>query len=567
MMKGNLVDYRTKMYPLKSYDEIVAEMRRSVWGRQLEDPRLTSYVKTLTDIEDSQADNVGPKSCFLDWPHDGPSKVEKIFSNKEVASTFNEDAWNQTLQDLSDLLLAGPKIHAFPLTVALKGMSGEPSTALDPTKNNGIPFFNKNWANFGSRQGPAREYAERAFNWVVETTNHWVDSCRHNSDYRRSTRDIWAMISQRTVQKGRNPFESAKVKRPVCAMPKYDVLIQKMSGMGLQQRISIKRNAHSGVLFLPAWRPAPVLDKSMQNFLAAAQREGLTVNSGDISNFDASIPPRIFWEVALQISKHMDDFCARLWLSSLYSDTFRCGCVSPNGIILPSVASSLKSGSWVTNMVGSLINFCINRYGHNAGYFKLLGWCGLGDDFITYGHGLNPQSVEAAFKDFNMEANATKQYFIPRTLHFLQKLHILGLPGGIGSVARVGGNVVVVEDESQLLFGKQGQPRYAFELQALARLENANFSPWFVELVEFFKASDKYHLGADWPVSKIVSAAGEYAQFIQNEKLNRPWTPAGMGVPFEHWSVNRVARGAVPPPLGDERFKFVYGRSVEEVDA
>lgn len=562
MEKGNRIDDRTPIYSWLDRPSIKA----GLWGQVRDNVDLLTangafepFVKAWDEVEQDQASNWGPQSQFLPWTLDGPKKLHAVMSDKPPLRDLNWNAVRKAQEWISSLLPPA-SIHAITIKEALAGMHGDPKFALDPTTNAGYPSWVRIW--YPKTEEQTDEARRMTFKLVVDQASALWDLAHNQPDYRKLVRDRWGTASQRTVQKGMEPLKpndkgELKGKRLVIAMPKDESILSKTVSSPMQFDLTRVRNKSSGVRLIPAWAPMPVLDRNLQKFLQHAHDHKRIPLSGDISAFDASVPPFVIWLVAQAMSVWMDQPTAAIFLSLEFSDTYRTGVISPDRVVEP-CPSSVKSGSNFTSINGCMINAFIQKYGEFAGYYEADQLCVMGDDFILDGDGVTPEAISHAFADFGMVCNASKQFVYPDAVHFLQRLHVLGMPGGMGSIFRVGGSTLAVEDDTQMKWDERN--RYAFIFQALARLENANFNPEFETLVRFIAQGDKrYHLGEKMSIQEIVRGAGSYAERKLMEASLKPWKSTGSGVPFTHWAVNRVLRGEKLPPPGQERFKAIYG--------
>lgn len=568
MAKGNLIDERTPLFKNRSRPEVVREFTHKILTNKLFD-RVTTvpdYGRVYCQVEASQAKNIGPMSVFKAWEYDGPDKVKAVMSDKPLTKAVKWDAYMQALDDVRHLL-PPRSIRRSALEEAYRGMNGNPKFALDPTTNACFPYWVSGW----NRPTPGKGGTEsdrlraEAQAFIYRQARALYAAAGRTSSYKSIAPYEVATASQRTVQKGPKPLESKKVKRIVLAMPKYTNTVPgKTIAQPLQLALSEVRNVDSGVRIIPAWSPMPTLDKNMQVMLEYAEAHGRTVLSGDISSFDATVPPQVMWDVCRAMSDWMEKDTATLFLAIAFGDIYQTAVLTPGGKV-SACPSSVKSGSIFTSVEGCIINYFIQRYGYRAGYYRISQQTVMGDDFCLDGDGVTPDSVSAAFADFGMECHPDKQFCERCQLHFLQRTHSLGLPGGQGSVERVLGSLMSVEDDTQLHYDERNKFAYAF--QALARLENANFNPEFETLVAFAALGDgELRLGAGFPADVIAGRAGEYARRKLSEATNKPWKSVSTGVPFRRWAVNRVLRGERLPPLGKDRFRAIYGISYDRVE-
>lgn len=516
-------------------------------------------------VEKEQAAKAGPFSKFRPWSQDGDDKVKAVMSDKPPLSRLKVPAWRAALRDVTNLIAPG-SIAPVDLKTAIGGRHGKPNSKMDVSTNAGFPTQQRRWWRSededwnGSKAGLATDAERIIISQVLGVRESYSNK---GVTYKSRPLRFVALTSQRTnMPKGPDPLSNPKSKRAVLAMPKYETILGRMFMVPIQEKLALVRNSTSNVRLIPAWSPMPVLDKNMQVFLRYAEDHRRNVLSGDISNFDASLPPWAMWDIAQAMAEWIKKDDRNLFLAILHGDIFGTEVLTPTKYF-EACPSSVKSGSIFTSLIGCIANYAIQRYGMHAKYYSIDQQCVMGDDFIIDGDGVIPESISEAFADFGMVCSAEKQYFHRYSLHFLQRLHILGLPGGQASICRVLGTSLAVEDDTQLEYDERN--RYAYELQALARIENANLSPGYSELVEYEMSGDKYQLGKDVAPSEIVAKSGDFGRRKLLEAYTKPWKSTGLGVPFEHWSVNRVVRGEKVPPLGVARFKFAYGVDYDKV--
>lgn len=558
--KGNLLDDRTPFY-IKTSRKTYKSMLWSeiVRGSNKFRGLVPGSGQILLDVEASQLENFGPQSQFLPWSEDGDDKVEAVMSDKPIKPELNRTAMKKALKHISSLLPRG-SIHKVSLDETVSFLGGNPVSALDPTKNSGAFSWISNW---GRKTADGKSFRDKLQARVVDDIMTRAKQILRRIDSGESWKAIYlpfaATASQRTVSKGMTPLKRKedgtlpKVKRVVLAMPKVETVLGKTIMIPLQAALAEVRCKETGTRLIPAWSPTPVLDKNMQLFLDYADRKGLTVLSGDISSFDATLPPWLMWECAKAMAEWMDKQTANLFLLIMYSDIYRTTVLTPTRVF-PAGPSSVKSGSIFTSLIGCIANFTIQLYGYYAGYYKWYASAVMGDDFVSIGP--TPEENEHAFADLGMSANASKAFYKPKMLHFLQRTHVLGYPGGMGSVARICGNMLSVEDDTTLKWGERNKYTYLF--QGLARLENAWANPLFEEMVRFMENGDSMRLGKSMTPAEIEGKAGDYAKRKLDEDRTQK-SRAGSGVPFERWAVNRVLRGERMPPVGKGRWEWYYG--------
>jgi hypothetical protein len=340
----------------------------------------------------------------------------------------------------------------------------------------------------------------------------------------------------------------------VIAFPKEEAILAKTFTPRLMDEL---RAFHTdgGVRVMCAWHPLPVIDVNMQHMLSVAYENDRTVLSGDISNFDATVPPDLLLQVGKVVASWIRG--AERLVKALYTAMIDQTYLLTPGKFYDATRSSLKSGSGLTNLTGSLCNLTVLRYGHEVGLYKIENVAVLGDDFVIDGPGVEPDAISECFSHFGMEAHPDKQFFSPKSLHFLQRLHWLGRPGGIASVYRTLGHVLGLER----LPSKGNYGPYTYILRALSQIQNCVFNPLFSVLIDTIASGDKYALGSDFadPMT-IVSKAGPSGEDLLRINTNQPWKVTGSETSFQNWLVNGYLRGEHIPPAGGALFTRVYGK-------
>jgi hypothetical protein len=388
-----------------------------------------------------------------------------------------------------------------------------------------------------------------AYKWYVNRVNQLVKELNVDDD----TLPTWiAIMGQRLVQKAEGKEE--KRKRIIMAFPKEEAILWKLLTPVAME--SIREWKLSGqVKIMCGWYDLPTIDIEMQRMLINAESKGRTVLSGDVSNYDASLPPQILMDVGAVLARHVSGK-SRLYEKLVRAMLYNTYLITPNKLWEPQ-PSSLKSGSGVTNLIGSLTNIAIQYYGVEAGIYKLDNMAVLGDDFVLDGEGVSPEATEEVFSHLQMESHPDKQFYEPKALHYLKRLHILGLPGGIASVFRTLGSALSFE---QLQFKPAEWNPFAYVVRALSQLQNAVFNPAFEDLVHYLQSGDKYGLGAEYTPDELVKKAGKPGEQMLKADETATWKHHSKENGFTSWAVNGVLRGETLPPLGNERFNRVHAQ-------
>lgn len=579
MAAGSKDDFRTPFFKEMSRVQVQTMFKNHFYRNLgvLDGVPIPGYRETWLSIEQGEEVRCAPQSMYLPWLQDGPEKVHEVMSDKPLTSAVNSQAYAASLEFVASLLPAGRIRHIDPNQVVkvVKGLDVQRSNVeLDPTTNSCFPTYAGHWAQQSRLKSNAPDFAE--YRWyavhepVRRATVLWKIAAR-SPNWRDIPCSWVGTVGQRTNPgKDMTPLVKdpdgkwKKVKRVVIGLDKTETVFGKTIMAVLQPALAKVVFPGTDIPIIPAWQPLPSLDKAMQAVLELAQSHRLPTLSGDISGFDKSVPPQVIWDVAQSVARWFEPETARGFLAHMHAFVYDTAVISPSQIVSP-CPSSVKSGSIYTSLIGCLVNLFLIMYGSFAGYYHILYVGVMGDDFVVVGPDVTPDSISKAFSDFNMLAHPDKQLFEMNILHFLQRLHVLGYPGGQGSLFRIGGNCLSVEDDKQLKGEEAGNP-YAYIVQALARLENSVFNPEAERLIQLMASGDqRYHLGANMSTSEIVGRAGEYGKRRLMRDDTKTWDVAASGVPFDSWAVNRVLRGDKLPPPGKDRFKAVYGIPYEKV--
>jgi hypothetical protein len=289
--------------------------------------------------------------------------------------------------------------------------------------------------------------------------------------------------------------------------------------------------------------------------LNTADRQGRIVLSGDVSGFDASLIPRFIRDVGYAVAQWFRGDAVGLWKTLVDNLVYNTALVTPSKFYL-SGPSSMKSGSSLTNVLGTLCNMAAHFYGEEVGFIKLSAMCVLGDDFVLDGEGCTPDALSKYMSHLNLTSNASKQFFTKDALHYLQRLHIRGRPGGMASVMRTLGHTLGYE---RLQYKPSEWSAYAAIVRALSQVHNCEFNPFFLALVDTLKEGDKYGLGAELSPEELLQKAGTPGEEILKVHEVASWKKGGKHSSFPNWLVIGVLRGEEPPPGGNALFTRVYG--------
>jgi hypothetical protein len=567
MAEGNQADFRSPLfsevtlengkrklkYPPR--EEIVAMLDFRVKAINVSD---RYFLDLLGVLEYSNREKIGPQSPHHGYMRDGPKKVLAVYSDKPKKDILNEDALIHAGERVVALIQAR-SLEMSDIDSAMSGRLGHASDefavdgeGMDVHTNSGPPHFSNPWkltsGVVGEKVAAARASEQYIRNRVAEVV----------SEMRRSRIPTWlAIVSQRLVSGGPNWREAPKKKRIVIALEKSEPVIWKMFTPQLQD--DLKDVTYGPLKLHPfiAWRGLPYIDITMQKMLSHATRNNRTVLSGDLSNYDASIPPwLIAWMGQLMSPWFRSEGDGRLIRALTEALAYRVKLITPNKIWQPQ-PSSMKSGSGGTNLLDSLILILVLFYGEEIGLYKIDHLCVQGDDFVVDGNGINPESVREAFSHFGMEAHPDKQLFKPHALNFLQKLHYEGYLGGIASVYRILNSALNYE---RLKYGSEEWNGWVDVVRWLSQLENAVFSPYFQAATDLVRMGDRFQLGADISPEEIISRSGKVGEEIYRQDVAASWKSGREENGFTNMAVNGELRGKKLPSLGSkERFLRAYG--------
>jgi hypothetical protein len=539
---------------------------------KLNDWYTPSAVEAFSAVEAEFQKKVGPMGAYLPFSDDGMSKLRRVMSDSPVLSRLNLKALELTGRWFESLIPRG-SIHHADLNEVIYGMKdSSDSHGMDPTRNSGWPYCRSKWLWSPNQPGaytPSGRERELAFKAMVATADATIRQAHQVSSYKEMPLHLVGLVHQRVNEpKGPNPFHWSDekgefdVKRIVIAMPKdLDGLPGGTVNRSLVAKFRNIVNPATGLPIAMGWNSQPVIDADMERLLRQASARNLTVLSGDVSNFDGSLPPWLIMLVARHASVWMDKPTANLFLAGIDAFVYKTSVIYPGGVI-DEGPSKVKSGSQYTNTIDTLCNTFIQKYGEFAGYYTLISQHSQGDDFLLLGPGVNPNSVERCFGDFGMVCNAAKQFYEPHMLNFLRKLYIEGVPGGIASFNRVVGRSLSLEDDT-ILESEEINP-YSVTVQLEARLNTMAFNPLFEDAVHFFQEHDKFKLFKDISPEALLKRAGDYGERVL-WTATRVKQQARGDMPFASWPVNRVIRGEKLPPPGEGRFLAVHGKRLSAV--
>lgn len=583
MERGNKEDHRTPFFHGLPYakiaDMITSICKRSLARLQASYRTVPSFCSDYMEVEEHQAEKISGRGLFPPASKWLPEKALEVFSDKAPKQSLNRSALERSLKWLSDQVPAGSiDVDEGSIREGFRnaGTSEADSNSLNVSTNSCFPTYVKHW--YHKVWDRTVSLNQRLVQRILEVRNlvWWKRALRAKS-WKENICRFTATGSQRTnVGSGykitdENSYEGHPISklRFVCAMPKDDTIRGKPF---LNRLIHVAKKYFintDGTRMFTALTTPEQIDKNFETALQTAHKAGIIPLGTDFSGYDASIAPWLFWQVAVAISHWMTQRASNIFLGLVYSAIYETECILTDRII-PAGPSSMKSGSWLTNIMDSFINLVSQRYGLEAGYYKsITHQFAQGDDGVLIGEGINPDTFQKAVADLGFTGNASKQYYKEGSVSFCQKLYVRGYPGGIYPIARATAACVSTEDDVTMETDESANYAYVLIYRTLCRLDTACFNPNFVALVELFAKDDKLHLGRSIPADKVAKLAGSYATRMAQESLDKPWKSHGevnAKRGFGAFPVNRVLRGELPPPPGIALWEWVYGRKFSEVE-
>lgn len=579
MERGNRTDHRTPMLEDWSYAALEKTINQMIFsGHRLVDreyPMVPGFYKEFAAREASQARKIGPKGVFPPYHVWGPEKERAVWSQKPYPVRFNRKAYLMALDDLRRLLPKG-SVHAENLEDSWPSTSDaathEDSKILNTATNSCFPHYVSHWFHADLSQATSEQQEVQRL-LMKQAREIWY-ALRKAKDWREIPLHFVGTANTRFVSAGHDKSVADLYKgdviskcRFVVAMPKLDTLLGKPLLNPLLDKLKQVRNPDGTRMFC-ALTGQEVIDKNLHETLINADKANQIVLSVDFSAFDASIPPWLLWDVNQVMSEWFDDESSKVFKAISYAEIFKTSLISPSGITSEQ-PSSVKSGSIKTNVDDSCVNYVSQRYCLHAGYFQSIDAQFMqGDDGLIRGQGVTPEAFERGTAELNLSANHEKQYYKKGSLMYLQKMHVLGAPGGIYPLARALNSCLTLEDEVRFEVSEGAQFKFMLLFATLSRLDNCCFNPAWMKLLNFIIQHDKLRLGKGYDPKMITTLAGDYAKAWEQEWKLKPWkAPGGNSIlrGFASRPINRALRGDLPPKPGYELFKWVYGVSYDEV--
>lgn len=579
MERGNYHDARTPFFRRMSYPQIASFVMNIVHSNHdkvaKEYSDIPKFADTLSQVEEHQSEKIAPRGIFPPAHVWVPKKVKEIWTDKPPRPELDREALKRSLAWLSSLRPKGIiDVDESSIKEGFRtaGTLDADEKSLNVDTNSCYPTYVRHWYHkvLDASVTLVQKMVQQQL--LVQTSHLWARFIKASS-WKECVLHFVATASQRTnvgssyKASSDNTYKGVILSklRVVCAMPKWDTILGKPILTRLMNECRKIQNPDGTHPFCALMRPE-VIDKNMEVMLQTAAKNDLIPLGTDFSGYDATVPPWLAFEVAKAVSVWMTPRCANIFLGLVYSAFYCTSCITPTEYF-PEGPSSMKSGSWLTNIMDSLINLVSQRYGLETGMYKsILAQFVQGDDAILLGEGINPESFEKCVSQLGFVGNADKQYYEKDSVSFCQKIYVRGYPGGIYPIARACAAIVSLEDDVGIETDQAGEFPYVLAFRTVCRLGSACFNPNFVAFVNAVATEDKIHLGKDMPAAKLAKLAGAYATKFQREWIDKPWKRvANSEAGFAEFPVNRVLRGDIPPLPGKALFEWVYGVGYDDV--
>jgi hypothetical protein len=497
------------------------------------------YKRVLDDFEMGQREKISPMSPYKRYREDGPTKVEKILSDKGLE--VDDGLLNRAMKMVLEWIRPDALIARIPTKQAILGSQGEGATpgdfqgeGMDLSTNAGPPFYGP-WYPRESLDAQRRQQGKIAFEHI---TNVMVPEGM-SAVLKGDPVEVWAMVFKRLAQ-SKDP---SKRKRIVIGPAKFWPIIGKTLSYPFIQEVKTKY-LNDVRIFSALTNPLEIA-RDMQMILKNAASTGNIVVSGDLANYDATIPPRMIELAAEVMSECFEDSLMMRTMGIVLANHYNI--ITPTKVYL-SRPSSMKSGDPFTNLFDSIILLIVLAYGSLKYGYDIINVSVQGDDFVVMGPGVNPEVIEKVFDEFGLSANSSKQLYEEGALSFLQNLHFLGIEGGIGSCYRVFGRNLSYE---RMRYKGKDYSGKVDVVATIGRLETLWNHPQLEDVVNLIADYDKYALGRDRPAYELLERTGDVGrEVLQQDSV--AWKTGGEVDGFSNMVVNGVLRGELLPPQGSE---------------
>ena len=596
--RGNKKDHRGPLFDDLTYEQYAAipvSIAESLKKTEFQKRNGLSpdFAEDLRIVEEHQADKIGPRGVYPPWSEWGDEKVAAVWSDKPPKPELNKSAMIKAIQDLAnhkpDKLI---DVDSNSVKEGFKSAGSEKehldASSLNTDSNSCFPSYVRKWYHRVWDKTVSLNQRLVQQKLVKRSSELW-EIFLNAKDYKEVAAYLHFVYTahQRTnVANGYKPSDKNSYRgivvsklRAIMAAPKLDTILGKYFLNRLIEHVRVAFVNPDGTHMFCALTEPERIDKNMQVCLKTNAEQGLVVLSTDFTAFDSTVPPWLLWECAKAVATWMTPKAAKIYMGLCYAEIYYGCCITPTKYFKEG-PSSVKSGSIFTNIHDSFANYVGQRYGLHAGHFKsIVSQFVHGDDGILSGVGVNPHSFEKSSSEIGYVANADKAYYKKASLAFCQKIHLLGMPGGIYPISRVFAGMISTEDDLNVeneVFGSNFP--FVFCYRTICRWDAAWANPLFEagirrtqEADRPLPASDKHDsypgkLCASISADRLAKRASGMAKAIERWYNDQPWRKVNHTGGFANSPTNRVLRGDLPPPPGKARFKWAYGISYDSVE-
>jgi hypothetical protein len=575
MARGNYDPHRTKIWEGYTFPQLVKFMQTFVSARKRAVVKAIGpyFYDLLYAIEAHQAEKISPRGCFPDVTSGWLEEFfDRVYAKKPKHSNLDPEAWKRVMHRIATLY-KGPTLDVTDSTrkqmwaqsISTEGTQSE--SALNTNTNSCWPDFVKHW--FKALTDKSATLAQKLVTVKIRKAVDFVfDKVLEGMSWKALLQYLHfqAVANQRTnvgsgPQGEENTYKGKWMSklRGVVAMPKLDTCLGKILYIVMLPAIRTIVNRNGAPIFLGLFHPAQI-DKACQWILETADSLGQKPLSIDYSAFDTSVPPWVMIDVAWAVARWMSPKMQNLWLALVYAFVYQTSIISLQKVY-PEAESSVKSGSWLTNLIDSLVNLAVQFYGEEIGSYKCEVNVVHGDDGILVGKGVTPKTYQIPADVIGLTANADKQYCEAGALAFCQKVHFKGLPGGIYPISRCTAAVVSLEDDGPRIETENAEHfPYVVAFRTICRMETAAFNPLFADYVKAVCAEPIMEKSLSVGLRKLAYFAGSYADKMLQYIADKPWKGLAMAEKggFMGLATTRVLSGENPPRPGKELFNWVY---------
>jgi len=545
-MRGSDRDLQDSSFYLRdeSSDAVFTD-RTSIMGNWLSIVESKDIDSRIKEVEVEQS-TVGSRS--LRYPFDLlTERADQVF-RELPAPKVSEAILNRVDDRLSKLL---PIRSLVPLSITSVVASDSEDVMKGDTAS-GYPYFSSGWRpSLGVGNSTSVQMLQQVFDAIMH-------ECSTNSKVLRQSKRV--TIASRAIVYFRGHItdqskdaEKRKSTRLVWAAQKWETILWKTLLTPLMKHIShLSLNGVKHFIGIYSEYETAI---EVQKLMA----KGGQIISGDLSQFDLTKGQPLSIRIAYIISNCFRHQEIRDQIINLaYSTYYNSGGITATKIYEPGPVTQL-SGSGTTLMFNTLTVFYVLLLGDELGAWKLNGSLGLGDDFAGNLIGADRKTVEEVFSLCGFVAKAEDQKISDNSIHFLQRLHLKGMYGGIYPTTRAIAHIMAPETR----LNAEGVQRNYLELvRYLALAHNCEFNPLVADLVEFLRSYHKYDLYPDLSVGEVMQGTGTEGVALLSEMY-----PAHKGktgsLPLEMWTVEKLRRReevAVPA-----EFRHVYGDDASNV--